>query len=129
MTNPLLKPTFRIPFDQIRAEHVEPAVKELIALSESRLEAIAATQPRTYENTLGALDSLSDELDFALGVVRHLESVSTTPEIRAAFNAAEPLASAFYSRVPLHAGVWIALKEFAETAEAKALTGVRKRFL
>ena len=127
--NPLLQPQFRIPFDEIRPEHIEPAIKELITLAESRLEVISSPQPRTYANTLGALDNLSDELDFALNVARHLESVATTPEHRAAFNAAEPRASAFYSRVPLHAGVWLALKEFAASDEGKALTGVRKRFL
>jgi oligopeptidase A len=127
--NPLLTPQFGIPFDQIRAEHVEPAVKEAIAIAERRIEEMAAPQARTYANTLGALDALSDELDYALGVTRHLESVATTPELRAAFNAAEPLAMAFYTRVPLHAGVWQALKEFAATDEARALTGVRKRFL
>ena len=30
-SNPLVHETFRIPFDQIRAEHVEPAIHELLA--------------------------------------------------------------------------------------------------
>ena len=29
-SNPLLSLPFRVPFDQIRAEHVEPAMKELL---------------------------------------------------------------------------------------------------
>ena len=30
--NPLLEVNFRIPFDRIRAEHVEPAMKKLLAM-------------------------------------------------------------------------------------------------
>ena len=129
--NPLFEIQFHIPFGGIRAEHVEPAIRRHIATAEERLEAIASGDggPRTFANTLAALDSLSDELDYALAVVRHLEIVATTPELRAAYNKVEPLASAFYSRVPLHAALWNALKEFAETEEAKSLTGVRRRFL
>ena len=129
--NPLFETRFRIPFGDIRAEHVEPAIQRHIAAAEERLDSIAAGDggPRTYANTMVALDNLSEELDYALGVVRHLENVATTPELREAYNRVEPLASAFYSRVPLHEGLWKALKEFADTEEAESLTGVRRRFL
>ena len=36
-TNPLLIPRFRIPFDQVRAEQVEPAVVELLREARVRL--------------------------------------------------------------------------------------------
>jgi oligopeptidase A len=64
-----------------------------------------------------------------MGVVAHLEAVANTPELRAAFNAVQPEVSAFNSSIILSAGVWSALKGYARTAEAAALTGTRKRFL
>ncbi|MBK5292112.1 MAG: M3 family metallopeptidase [Acidobacteriia bacterium] len=128
--NPLLGIGFEIPFHRIRAEHVEPAIRHLLEVTESKLEAVASVSvPRTYENTMTAVDRLTDELDLALTVVRHLESVATTPEFRAAYNVVEPLASAFYARIPLHDGLWRALNEFAATPEAASLQGVKKRFL
>ena len=128
--NPLLNITFHIPFDQVRAEHVEPGIRELVIDAQARIDAIVADNaPRTFENTMLALERSTENLHFALGVVSHLEAVSTTPELRAAWNAAEPRASAFYSQIPLNEGLWKQLKQFAETAEAKALTGVRLRFL
>ena len=51
------------------------------------------------------------------------------PELRAAHNAVEPLASEFYSSIPLDEGLWKALREYAATPEAAALEGVRRRFL
>lgn len=130
LPNPLTQINFRIPFDGIRAEHVEPAVDQLIEDARARLEAVAAAPgPRTFDNTMLVLDRLTDRLDFAMSVVRHLESVATTPELRAAYNAIQPKASAFYSSIPLHAGLWKAIKDYAETGEARALSGPRRRFL
>jgi oligopeptidase A len=128
--NPLTATGFQIPFHKIRAEHVEPAIAELIQQARQQLEVIAAPAPaRTYQNTLGALDVMSEPLDVAMGVVRHLESVVTNPALRAAHNAVEGPASEFYSSVVLHEGLWSAIKTFASTTEAKRLEGTRKRFL
>jgi len=128
--NPLLIPRFRIPFDQIRAAHVEPAAAELLREARTRLEAVAAAPgERTFDNTMHALDEMTEPLDYAMGVVRHLEAVATYPELRAAFNAVQPEVSAFYSGVPLHEGLWNSLKKFAATAEGSRLTGPRRRFL
>ena len=128
--NPLLTPRFRIPFDRIRAEHVEPAATELLRDARARLEAIAAAPgERTFDNTMHALDELAEPLDYAMGVVRHLESVATYPELRAAFNAVQPEVSAFYSGIPLHQGLWNGLKKFAATPEGAGLAGARRRFL
>jgi oligopeptidase A len=64
-----------------------------------------------------------------MNVVRHLESVATTPELRAAYNAVQSKVSAFYSSLPLNEGLWNSIKWYASTDEAKALTGTMKRFL
>ena len=128
--NPLLNLPFRVPFDQIRAEHVAPAVQELLRVARERTDALAADpQPRTFDNTLMALDEITEPLDEAMAVVRHLESVATYPELRAAYNAVQPEVSAFYSGIPLHAGLWKAIQSYAATDDALALSGTRRRFL
>ncbi|MBN8733859.1 MAG: M3 family metallopeptidase [Acidobacteria bacterium] len=128
--NPLLELPFQIPFTAIEAAHVEPAMQALLARAEERLEAIAAPHVvRTWANTMAALDMMSEDLDVAFGVVRHLEATATSPELREAFGKIEPLVMAFYARVPLHEGLWRAVQEYAATEEAKGLTGVRKRYL
>ncbi|WP_437480718.1 M3 family metallopeptidase [Sorangium sp. So ce1014] len=127
--NPLLSLGFEIPFDRIRSEHVEPAVRALLADARVRLEALIATPgPRTYDSTLAALEAVTDRLDRAMNVVSHLESTSTTPELRAAYNAVQPEVSEFLSGIALNEGVYGALKAFAATPEAEALTGPRRRF-
>jgi len=119
-----------LPFDQIDASHVRPALDLLIDEGRRQIESIAApVEQRTFTNTVGALDRATDNLDIAVAIVRHLEGVATTPALREAWNEAQPLVTQFYSSIPLHPGLWTAIKEFATTAEAAALTGVRRRFL
>src|SRR5579884_2049661 len=128
--NPLLEQQFRIPFDQIKAADVEPAIRQLLEDSKTRLDALTSTPgPRTWANTMRALDELTEPLEYAFGIVRHLESVATTPELRTAFNAVQPEVSAFFSSLPLNSALWRSVKSFAESAEAQALTGTRRRFL
>jgi oligopeptidase A len=129
-TNPLLKIEFRVPFDRIRAEDVQPAVEKHLQRAQERIDRIIALEgPRNFENTMLALDDATEELEYAVGVVRHLESVATYPELRAAYNAAQPKISAFYSSLPLNEALWNAIKSYAATDDAKALTGPHKRYL
>src|SRR5690349_19506220 len=122
--NPLLDIQFRVPFDRIEASHVEPAVDELLADGAKRLDAASADP-----NPLLAIDTMTERLDFALSVVRHIESVATTPAFRAAFNAVQPKASAFYSSIPLNEGLWQAIRKYAASDEGRSLKGTYRRFL
>jgi oligopeptidase A len=131
-SNPLLQIEFPVPFDRIQAAHVEPGIQELLRRARERLETLGnadRTQPLSFDATLMELDSLTEGLDYAMGVIRHLEAVATNPELRAAYNAAQPEVSAFYTGIPLHAGVWNVLKAYAATSEAHDLRGTRRRFL
>ena len=129
-SNPLLEIKFQIPFDHIRAEHVEPAVQKLLQDARQRLDQITAEAgPRTFANTMEPLDKLGEHIDYAVGITRHLEGVATTPELRAAYNAVQPPVSEFYSSLPLNEALWRAVQVYAKTDEAKNLGGTRKRFL
>ncbi|HEY7333899.1 MAG TPA: M3 family metallopeptidase [Bryobacteraceae bacterium] len=122
--NPLLEIQFRVPFDKIEPQHIEPAIDELLGEAARNLEeTIASDRP------LHGYDTMTEGLDYAMNVVRHLESVATTPALRAAYNAVQPKVSAFYSSIPLNEGLWKAIQGYASTDEAHRLTGTMKRFL
>jgi len=128
--NPLLHLKTLVPFDRIRGEHVEPAVHALIAEAKTRLSVLETSrETRTFDNTMTALERVTEDLERALGVISHLESVATTPELREAYAAVQSPVSEFFTSITLSDGVWRVLREFAETDEARALTGTKRRFL
>ncbi len=128
--NPLLDIGIPAPFDRIRAEHVEPAIHELLDRARSELEALAsAGDPLTFESVMDRLDLLTDPLDRAMGAVKHLEAVATYPELRAAHNAVEPAVSEFNSCIPLHERLWPVLKRYAGTEDALRQQGARARYI
>lgn len=130
MTNPLTAKRFDVPFEAIRAEHVEPAVDQLIAEAQASLDSLIANRETpTYANTLAALEDLGDKLGYAMGVVGHLESVATYPELRTAYNRVQPKVSAFLSSIPINEGAWRRVRAFADSHEAASLGPTRRRFL
>ena len=128
--NPLLTERFPIQFDAIKAEHVVPAINLLLEQMKQRLADLGKTGvPRTYENILITLDRMTEPLDFAMNVVRHLENVATYPELRAAYNQVLGPVSQFYTSIPLDRNVWAAVKTVAESKQVGDLALIDKRFL
>ena len=128
--NPLLVERFPIPFESVKAEHVEPAIEVLLKQMKNRLNDMAAPHvPRTYRDVLLTLDRATEPLDYAMAVVRHLESVVTTPELRAAHNEVQEPVSMFYTSIPLHAELWEAVKAVSEKTDLNTLPPVHRRFL
>ncbi|MGI9071879.1 MAG: M3 family metallopeptidase [Bryobacteraceae bacterium] len=128
--NPLLVHRFPIQFDAVKAEHVEPAIDMLLENMRRCLTELGnpSTLP-TYESILTGLDTMTEPLDFAMAIVRHLEAVVTSPEMRAAHNAVQGPVSMFYTSIPLDTNVWSAVKAVSESPEAENLAPVHKRFL
>jgi oligopeptidase A len=122
--NPLLQISFRVPFDKIQASDVEPAIDELLADAQKRLDATIAC-----ERPLDAMDTMTERLDYAMSVIRHLEAVATTPELRDALNKVQPKVMAFYSSLPLNEALWKAIQRYAASEEGHRLTGTMKRYL
>lgn len=123
--NPLLRLPFAIPFDQIKTEHIVPAIRDLIAESQKEIDRIAAMEgERTYDNTLQPLDYSTENLENAMALVRHLENVDNSPELRQAIQTIEPELSAFYAAIPLNEKLWIAL----QGVKTDGLDPIRSRF-
>jgi oligopeptidase A len=128
--NPLLSGEAPIPFHRITPEHVVPAVRQALARAQAELDAlIALSGERTYENTVHALEEIGERMGHVIRPVSHLNSVISSPELRQAYETVLPEVSAFFARVPLNPELWSAVKTYAESDEARVLTGVRRRHL
>ena len=98
--NPLLSAAPLPLFDQIRPEHVAPAIDTLLAQASQALDTVTAPDfPAQWNAIARELDVATEKLGMAWGAVSHLNSVADTPELRAAYNAALPKVTEFWTRL------------------------------
>ena len=100
MNNPLLCFDDLPLFDQIRPEHVAPAIDQLLMQANAALETVTATDfPASWSSIAAVLDVSTEKLGRAWGAVSHLEAVADAPALRAAYNQALPKVTEFFTRL------------------------------
>ena len=100
MTNPLLDFARTPLFDRILPEHVSPAIDLLLTDAHVALQTVTASDfPANWTRISAVLDVATEKLGRAWGAVSHLSAVADTPELRAAYNAALPVVTEFYTRL------------------------------
>jgi oligopeptidase A len=107
MNNPLLDTDGLPAYDQVRPDHVAPALDLLLGQANAALESVSAeAYPADWMALSRGLDCANERLGRAWGVVSHLNAVSDTPELRAAFNAGLPRVTEFWTRLGAHAPLY-----------------------
>src|SRR5690606_6670235 len=98
--NPLLDFSGLPRFDDIRPEHVAPAVRSLLEDYRALIERLTADPAMpTWDSFVEPMNAAGERLGRAWGVVGHLHSVLDVPEWREAYNEMLPEVSRFYAEV------------------------------
>ena len=128
--NPLLD-TSGIPlFDQIKPEHVSPAIDVVLAQAEAALDKVTGPDvPADYDALSLMLDVATETLGRAWGAVGHLNSVADTAELRAAYNENLPRMTEFYTRLGADERLYAKYKALALSEQGLTLSAPRKRAL
>jgi len=99
-TNPLLQTASLPLFDQIKPEHVNAAVDQLLKTASDALEQVTQEAfPADWHAIAKVLDVCTERLSSAWGAVSHLNSVADSPDLRAAYNDALPKVTEFWTRL------------------------------
>ncbi|MDA7881117.1 M3 family metallopeptidase [Akkermansiaceae bacterium] len=127
--HPFCAEEFQIRWSTLTPDHVKDDVTFSIEKGKANIEAIKSVTPEeaTFENTFGALECATEDLDRSWGRVNHLDSVANSDELREALNEMLPVVSEFSSSISLDSDLWKVLKSFAESASG--LSGIQKRFI
>src|SRR5688572_25837750 len=120
-----------IDFKNVSKTDVKTATDGVIAETKVSLEKIYKVKPkkRTFENTMLALDDLYDRYSQVAGGINILSNASPDSAIRNQTQKSLAQLSQFGNELSLDEKLYRAVKDFAQTPEAKALTGSRKKFL
>ena len=91
--NPLLQEADLPPLSSIRAEHVVPAIKQILAHNRQQIEQLAmpGSDEANWENVAEPLAELEALLDQAWSPVAHLHGVHNSEALRRAYDEALPL--------------------------------------
>jgi oligopeptidase A len=95
MENPLLAHSPLPAFAYIRPEHVEPAVREVLAASRARIDEIASVEAPTFRDVVEPLEELHHRVSRVWSPVSHLNAVLNSEALRVSYNACLPLLSAY----------------------------------
>ena len=130
-SNPFLAQDFKIKWPSLTPDHIKTDVTKAIETSKANIDAIKAIAPNEtiFENTFGALESATDDLDRSWGRVNHLDSVANSDELREALNEMLPVVSEFSSSISLDDDLWRVLKSYSESDAVASLTEIQQRFV
>jgi oligopeptidase A len=134
MNNPLLDTSGLPLFDRIFPDHVAPAMDSLLAQAEQALTTVTAADfPADWKAIAATLDIATERLGCAWGAVSHLNSVADTPELRAAYNAALPRVTEFWTRLGSNEALYAKYKAIdaaaLEPAQQQALRNALRNFV
>ena len=129
MTNPLLDFSGLPRFDEIRAEHIAPAIDHLLAEAEAAVAAAEAVSPVTWDSFVVPLDDATERLARAWNQVTHLETVVNTPALRGAYNAQLPKVTRFWSALGQNLALYRQYRALADAPEAVHYDDARRKVL
>jgi oligopeptidase A len=128
MENPLLGSRELPPFPEIRPEHVEPAMREVLQAGRRQLESIAAAAAPSFDSVVEPLEALQHRLSKTWSPVSHLNAVANNESLRQAYNACLPLLSEYQTDLAQSEALYRAYLVIAERDGAR-LSAEQRRVL
>jgi oligopeptidase A len=122
MTNPLLEITELPQFSKIKAEHVVPAIEQLLDQARQTI----ATQlqngaPYTWQSLVEPIEAAEDRLNKAWSPVSHMNTVINSDDMREAYNACLPKLSEYATETGQNLELYQAYKSIHDSAEFASL--------
>jgi oligopeptidase A len=134
MTNPLLNfctdPSQLPAFNDIRPEHLTPALDEVLTQANAALQTVtAANFPADYMALSKVLDTALERLGRVWGSVTHLHSVMDTPELRSVYTHNLPRITEFNTRLGSDEKLYAKYKAVLHSTQTPPLNPAQTRAL
>ena len=130
MSNPLLSMSGLPPFQQIKPEHVEPAIDTLLAENRQRVEQLlSGTREYSWDNLIQPLEDMDDRLGRVWSPVSHMNSVVNSDALRDAYNACLPKLSEYGTEMGQNIALYEAYKSVRESKEYDGLDTAQQKVI
>ncbi len=130
MTNPLLDFSGLPHFGQIEAEHVLPAIEQVLHDNRQQLsQLLAQTKPYTWGNLMQALQEMDDRLSRVWSPVSHLNAVKNSEQLRQAHEHCLPLLSEYHTQMGQNNDLYDAINSLVNSTDYAYLDTAQKKIL
>lgn len=134
MPNPFFEkystPHGTTPFDRIKTEHYEPAIREGIRRQATEIDAITDNnQAPTFENTILAYEQSGELLSRVITVFGNLRSAETNDELQDIAQKMVPLLSEHSNNISLNEKLFERVKAVYDRKSELSLTGEQEKLL
>jgi oligopeptidase A len=127
--NPLLIGHGLPPFNEIQVAHVVPAIEQILATVNTQLTALEQNITPTWAGLIEPVDRLSEQLNWAWGIVGHLMGVQNSPELRTAYETSQPQVIKFSQRLGQSQALYQGLKQIRDGAEWAKISVAQQRII
>ncbi|MDD2997572.1 MAG: M3 family metallopeptidase [Candidatus Riflebacteria bacterium] len=127
--NPLMARSGLPQFEQIKPEHVIPAMDATLAEVESKLKQVEANIVPTWDGLCKSLEELDIPFEYTWSVINHLISVKNSDELRKAHQEVLPRVIDFSLRMSQSKPIYEGLKKLRDSADYAKLSDAKKRII
>ncbi|MFM2435034.1 MAG: hypothetical protein RL063_1014 [Pseudomonadota bacterium] len=129
--NPLLHFTGLPKFDQVKAEHVYPAIDHLLNEARATVETLSQDTSGnvTWGNFAAKLEDMEEKIARAWSQVGHMNAVVNSPELRAAYNDNLSKLTDFYADLGQDERLYAKFRSLRASPEFDALPPTQKKIV
>ena len=130
MCNPLLEVSDLPAFRSIKAEHIVPAVKTILAKNRNHLACrLASKEKPNWQNVVEFSAELEEDLERVWSPVRHLNAVANNEALREAYNVCLPLITDYHTELGHNRELYDLWRRLADQASDLALNDVQLKLI
>lgn len=130
MTNPLLNNQGLPAFDQIKAEHIVPAIDHLLDRNRKTIEKLLNENTTfSWSNFVEPIEQIDDELNRAWSPIGHLHGVKDSEELRKAYNDCISKLSDYATEMGQNEKLYMAYKAVSESPDFNQLKTAQKKII
>lgn len=127
--NPLLKGKGLPPFEDIKPEHVVPAITQLLSDLESEVAQLEKSVETTWSGLVEPLEKITERLSWSWGIINHLMGVKNSPELREAHEKVQPHVVQFINRLSQSQPIYNAFKKLRDSDTWESLDNAQQRIV
>jgi len=130
VSNPLLHFTGLPKFNEIKPEHVSPALDSLLEGGRALVDALAAsTTTPTWQNFALELENMDEKISRTWSQVGHMNAVVNSPELREAYNNNLAKLTDFYSDLAQDERLYAKFREIKNSAGFTKLSATQQKII